>query len=563
MKKFIVPIFLILTLFLCGYFYLKAFPSDFQEKENLYFQVLDIYFKGKNLQSEFLKLNLEGSKKFESLDTSLSSYGKAIGEFPPNRTSDSGQILNAFQKDLEEKTQLLKYYKVYSIELSDARFNFPKNLEHIEKEKFIKNSQLREFLVAFHSAERGDTKRFQSALERLKKLAVENEEQEFSDFLAQTELLINHPIEIRKFIEKFSDQERSKEIEIFLDSLHSEIKKLSGEKEKFQILFFTTLIVLFGTFLLASSYLAHSKSLVLQENQAIKTRMEFYEQFVPKESLSLISSKPIERIYLGESIKREMTVLYSDIRSFNSLSSTMTTVENFEFLNSYLKHMGPIVRKYSGFIDKYVGDAILALFEGETDNAVRAAIEMQMYLKKYFEKYEGVNYREPIEIGIGLHSGEMMIGTLGENNRMENSLISDSIKLVPRIENLTKLYGVKTLITETVLDSLEKPEDFKLRHIDRVRMLSKTRPLHIYEVYDSDPPELIKLKDLTSDMLKESIRLFYSRDPRSALEILEECIRIIPSDKTFRFHLERCKLWIPRLNEPEEEWEDATEPDFR
>ena len=105
-----------------------------------------------------------------------------------------------------------------------------------------------------------------------------------------------------------------------------------------------------------------------------------YERFIPKEFIKYLKCESIIDVKLGDFIQKEITILFSDIRAFTTLSEQMTAQENFDFLNSYLSRMGPVIRENSGFIDKYIGDAIMALFPETAENAVKASIEMMKQL---------------------------------------------------------------------------------------------------------------------------------------------------------------------------------------
>lgn len=204
------------------------------------------------------------------------------------------------------------------------------------------------------------------------------------------------------------------------------------------------------------------------------------DRFVPYEFLELLSRKSIKDIALGDYIQKELTVFFTDIRGFTLLSESMTPESNFFFLNSYLSVMGPILRKHKGFIDKFIGDAIMALFYN-ADNAVSAGIEMLESLKS-FNNSQKASGLPAIKIGIGINTGELMLGTIGENNRIETTVISDAVNLASRIEGLNKTYDTSFLISEYTYKSLEHPENFSTGFIDRVRVRGRHEPVGIFEV---------------------------------------------------------------------------------
>jgi class 3 adenylate cyclase len=169
------------------------------------------------------------------------------------------------------------------------------------------------------------------------------------------------------------------------------------------------------------------------------------ERFVPHAFLQLIGKPSIMEVELGDNAHREMTILFSDIRDFTPLSEAMTPDENFSFINSYLEKMGPIIRDHNGFIDKYIGDAIMALFESP-DDAVRASLAMVDALERFNRHWHAAGHA-PVVSGIGINTGSLMLGTIGEQNRMDGTVISDAVNLASRIESLTKVYKVGVLIS--------------------------------------------------------------------------------------------------------------------
>ena len=199
----------------------------------------------------------------------------------------------------------------------------------------------------------------------------------------------------------------------------------------------------------------------------IKTHIELskiniaYGRFVPREFLRFLERESIVDVRLGDQVLKEMSILFADIRSFTTLSEGMSPEENFNFLNSYLSRVGPVIRNRRGFIDKYIGDAVMALFPESADDALQAAIAIQKEVAIYNRYRQKSGYRA-IAIGIGLHRGSLMLGTIGEEQRMESTVISDAVNLASRLEELTKVYGVSILISGAMLLGIEEPDQLFL-----------------------------------------------------------------------------------------------------
>jgi class 3 adenylate cyclase len=209
------------------------------------------------------------------------------------------------------------------------------------------------------------------------------------------------------------------------------------------------------------------------------------ERFVPHTFLSIIGKPSIVDVELGDNKRQNMTILFSDIRSFTTLSEKMTPDENFAFINAYLERMGPVIRTHNGFIDKYVGDAIMALFD-TADEALRAGLAMFDALDA-FNADRRLADLAPIAIGIGVNSGSLMLGTIGEKHRMDGTVISDAVNLASRIEDLTKVYRAGLLMSQYTYEQLAEPEAYRIRPIDVVRVKGKTQPVAIYEVFQNNP----------------------------------------------------------------------------
>jgi class 3 adenylate cyclase len=302
------------------------------------------------------------------------------------------------------------------------------------------------------------------------------------------------------------------------------------------IMLFITIFGL-GILFLAINALRASISMLSKTNVA-------YDRFVPHEFLSYLKKQSIVDVQLSDSVEKQMTVLFSDIRNFTRLSEKMTPEENFIFVNAYYSVMGPVIRKNHGFIDKYIGDAIMALFD-DADDAVRAAIEMLVTLKEYNRK-ASKERPEPVRIGIGLHKGKLRLGTVGERNRMDGTVISDAVNLASRIEGLTKFYGVGILITETIYRSIEAPDNYPIRLMDKVKVKGRQDPITIYEIFSGDPENIRALKFTSKIVFEQAIILYQVKEFEKAKHLFKKCLTRFPDDKPAQLYLERCERYLSR-----------------
>ncbi|HLP87235.1 MAG TPA: adenylate/guanylate cyclase domain-containing protein [Nostocaceae cyanobacterium] len=233
---------------------------------------------------------------------------------------------------------------------------------------------------------------------------------------------------------------------------------------------------------LANSFNEMSAALQISFSKLQKT-LDSFARFVPDKFIAVIAPQGVENIQVGVASSRKMTILFSDIRGYTSMSEAMTPIEIFTFLNDYLACMGEAIDVAGGFIDKYIGDAIMALFDDEaTDGALQAAILMHQSLDIF--NYERSQKGLPkIAIGIGIHRGDVVMGTVGFTSRIDSTVIGDAVNVASRMEGLTKQYGCQILVTESVVKSLAKPELFCLRLVDKsVKVKGKDEAIAIYEL---------------------------------------------------------------------------------
>lgn len=265
-------------------------------------------------------------------------------------------------------------------------------------------------------------------------------------------------------------------------------------------------------------------------------------KFVPQEFLGILGRSRIVDVNIGDQTQREMTILFSDIRSFTTLSEGMSPKENFDFINSYLRRVGPIIREHGGFIDKYIGDAIMALFPNSPEQALDAAIAMHRRVQEYNARRVEVGYL-PIGIGIGLHTGMLMLGTIGEAERMDGTVISDNVNLASRIEGLTKQYGSTILISEALYNKLPDKSKYTVRFVDRVIVKGKSSSVSVIEVLDSEPAESARLKIETRSLFEQAVALYASQDFPQAAQVLDRVLAVNPADGAARLYLERSRYY--------------------
>jgi class 3 adenylate cyclase len=250
--------------------------------------------------------------------------------------------------------------------------------------------------------------------------------------------------------------------------------------------------------------------------RAAETFGEATKRFVPTEFLQALGHADVTTAKLGDAAVRDVTILFADIRNFTAMSERMSPEETFAFLNQCLSRIGPRIRANNGFVDKYIGDAIMALFPGDPVDAVRAAVEMQAEVSRSNDLLvEGT----PLAVGVGIHKGRVMMGTIGEALRFEATVISDAVNLTARLETLTKQLGCSILISGEVAWYLPDDTMRLARPLGRFAVKGRSEPVDIVEVFATDRPHLCEAKQNSRHRLAQMLAHYKRNDLVEAIHI--------------------------------------------
>jgi len=253
--------------------------------------------------------------------------------------------------------------------------------------------------------------------------------------------------------------------------------------------------------------------------------------------------------------KKDLTVLFSDIRGFTSISERMTPDGLVKFLNEYLTKMTDIVFKYDGLLDKYMGDAIMAIWGAPLDQpdhvrrACLTALDMVEELHRLQKKWsaEGMPF---LNIGIGVNAGPMVVGNMGSDRRFDYTVMGDSVNLGSRLEGLNKLYGTNIIVSEMTYDRVR--DEFSARELDLVRVKGKDQPVKIFEL-------LSPLKTASADQralaegFHAALAEYRKRNWDKAREGLQKVLAQFPHDAPAKLYLERCETLSQ--NPPPADWD--------
>jgi adenylate cyclase len=244
---------------------------------------------------------------------------------------------------------------------------------------------------------------------------------------------------------------------------------------------------------------------------------------------------------------QKVSVMFSDVRNFTTMSEALGARETVSMLNEYFERMVDVVLSHRGVLDKFIGDAVMALFgvpfngEHDADDAVKVANAMFVALRELNRERRSDN-KAPINIGVGISTGVVVVGNIGSTRRMEYTAIGDSVNLASRLESATKYYGVGVLISEYTKQDLTAKT--LLREIDLLRVKGKHEPVAIFEAMDHVTEETFPSLSRAVDQYAEAIRLYRARQWKDARTLFTETLALNPADRPSRLYVERCDHFL-------------------
>nr|HID58759.1 CHASE2 domain-containing protein [Desulfobacterales bacterium] len=290
---------------------------------------------------------------------------------------------------------------------------------------------------------------------------------------------------------------------------------------------------------------------ITEEREKKKIRGAFSYYVTPSVVNEML--KDPEKLKLGGE-KKDLTVLFSDIRGFTTISEGLTPEELVRLMNEYLTVMTDIVFKYDGLLDKYIGDAIMAVFGApidQNDHAARAcntALDMMEALEELRPGWEKRNIPY-IDVGIGINSGPMVVGNMGSNVRFDYTVMGDSVNLGSRLEGANKIYGSHIIISEFTYSKVLG--EFVCRELDMVRVKGKKKPVTIFELLGrNDTPSQVMER---AELFQMGIASYKRQDWDLALKYFSRVLDIAPDDQPARLYIERCHEL--RANPPGKDWD--------
>lgn len=257
---------------------------------------------------------------------------------------------------------------------------------------------------------------------------------------------------------------------------------------------------------------------------------------------------------LGGTLQKA-TILFSDIRGFTNFAERNGPQETVSMLNQYFTVMYEQIVNNSGMLDKYIGDAMMSVFgvpfstDRDADNAVQTAIGMMKELD-IFNKKRVESGDEPIRIGIGINTGEVVSGNIGSDKRMDYTVIGDGVNLAARLEGSTKLYKVSVLISESTKDSLH--DKYLLRELDWIRVKGKDEPIAIFEVVDAYEYGKVRTINENLEKFQEALGYYRKQEWEKGSDIFLQLV-YNAQDPVSALFLERCRYFLD--NPPSKDWD--------
>jgi adenylate cyclase len=277
-------------------------------------------------------------------------------------------------------------------------------------------------------------------------------------------------------------------------------------------------------------------------DNAQQIEQQIAHQSQSEETLKQYKDKADEAMRLNQTFRK----FVPNIRGFTSLSEQMSPQELMNFLNSYFLRMNEPIHKNNGFIDKFIGDAVMALFDNPTGtntdkarDAIRAALDLRYAINLYNQHRANCDY-PPVNIGIGIHFGPVIIGTVGSDDRMDTTVIGDSVNIAFRLEALAPKYNTDIVISAQTLHQAEAKDLFEYRLLDWVRVKGRISSIEIYEIIDHQDTNVKQLKLANAALIEKGLCYRKQQNWQQATTHFQQALDIYPRDTLAIHHLDQC-----------------------
>ena len=259
-----------------------------------------------------------------------------------------------------------------------------------------------------------------------------------------------------------------------------------------------------------------------------------YSKYLPQQFVKELGKKSILELSLGTNIQKEVTSVFIDIRNSTKTSYTLSLSENFTFINKYLGIIGPIVRKYNGFVDKYLGDGVLAIFL-KAEEGIRASNEIIQSINQDSKSLGIYN----TAVGIGIHTGKVVMGVIGDKKRLSATVISDSVNSAAYLERLNRVIGSNMLFTKETLNNLGKDFNLNYRYVGCFE-LTKDNSISVFESLDSYSETKRNNMLRVKSEFENGVRCF-ELGGGNCKKLFEKSLEVEKMDKVAKYYIEKLK----------------------
>ena len=304
------------------------------------------------------------------------------------------------------------------------------------------------------------------------------------------------------------------------------------------------------------SFMGTFAYLSFTEGKDRKKIRRMLEQYVSPTVLTSVIDKTASDVLRAEvGSKERLTILFTDIRGFTGISEFLDAEKVVKLLNEYLSEMVDVIFKYEGTLDKFIGDSIMAFWgaplrvSGHGRRAVDSAMEMVNRLNGFNERMMAEGFPK-LQIGVGIHTGDVILGNIGSEKKLDYTIIGDNVNIASRMEGLTKEYGCSILISEAAYEEVK--DSVPCRIVDMVRMKGKMHPLRIYEPLSRDIAVSGFINDI-AEISEKGFEFYLKRDWEKAIECYSIILEKIPDDTISKLFISRCISYFH--NEPSGDWD--------
>ena len=272
-----------------------------------------------------------------------------------------------------------------------------------------------------------------------------------------------------------------------------------------------------------------------KENILEKTNSE-YEKFVPKQFLKFLGKNSVLELELGNQVQKKVTTMYVDIHNSTNISTTLSLEENFNYINSYLNVVSPIIRKYGGFVDKYLGDGILAVFIKPQN-----ALDCSSAIVKAVDAKNKTSKNQPnLDVYISIHTGEVVFGVVGEEERKSPTIISDTVNLVSKMQEFNKYFGSQIIFSKSALNSLKIDYPLSYRYVGTLTLGDKEY-LSLFESLECYSKKTREKMEENKTTFEQGVRYFNLGKCHQAKEQFAKVLKAVREDKVAYMYFNKCE----------------------